>query len=47
MPEQPFPDLFKQEQFNPVNPNPDPNKIGFAMFNNSTRQQVRELTTQK
>jgi hypothetical protein len=41
---QPFPDLFKKEQFNPVNPNPDPNKIGFALFNNSTRQQVRDLT---
>jgi hypothetical protein len=41
---QPFFELFKKEQFNPVNPNPDPNKIGFALFNNSTRQQVRDIT---
>jgi len=41
---QPFPDLFKNEEFSPVNPNPDPNKIGFALFNNATRQQVRDLT---
>jgi hypothetical protein len=43
-PVQPFPDLFKNEQFCPVNPNPNPDKIGFALFNNATRQQVKELT---
>jgi len=43
-PVQPFPDLFTNEQFCPVNPNPEPNKIGFALFNNPTRQQVKDLT---
>ena len=43
-PQQPFPDLFKNEQFSPVNPNPEPNKIGYALFNNATRQQVKDLT---
>jgi hypothetical protein len=41
---QPFPNLFKNEQFSLVNPNPEPEKIGFALFNNATRQQVRDLT---
>jgi hypothetical protein len=43
-PQQPFPSLFKDEQFCPINPNPNPEKIGFALFNNATRQQVKELT---
>ena len=43
-PVQPFPDLFKNEQFCPSNPNPNPDKIGFALFNNATRQQVKDLT---
>ena len=43
-PEQPFPDLFKNEQFCPANPNPNPDKIGYALFNNATRQQVKDLT---
>lgn len=43
-PSQPFPNLFKNEQFCPTNPNPHPEKIGFALFNNATRQQVKELT---
>jgi len=43
-PEQPFPNLFKNESFCPVNPNPSPNTIGFALFNNATRQQVKDLT---
>jgi hypothetical protein len=42
--EQPFPDLFKNEQFCPINPNSNPDKIGFALFNNATRQQVKDLT---
>lgn len=41
---QPFPDLFKKQQFNPVNPNAHPDKVGFALFNNPTRQQIKELT---
>jgi len=45
-PVQPFPDLFKNEQFCPNNPNPNPDKIGFALFNNATRQQVKDLTKQ-
>ena len=42
--EQPFPDLFKQEQFVPTNPNAHPEKIGYALFNNATRQQLKDLT---
>ena len=41
---QPFPDLFKTEQFNMFNPNPDPTHIGFGLFNNATRQHVKDLT---
>ena len=40
---QPFPDLFKQEQFSPNNPNQHPDKIGYALFNNATRQQIKDL----
>lgn len=43
-PSQPFPDLFKTDKFCPVNPNPEPNKIGYALFNNATRQQLKDLT---
>jgi hypothetical protein len=43
-PDQPFPDLFKTEQFSPCNPNPNTDKIGFGLFNNATRQQIRDLT---
>lgn len=43
-PVQPFPDLFKTEQFNPNNPNANSDKIGYALFNNATRQQVKDLT---
>jgi hypothetical protein len=43
-PIQPFPELFKNEQFCPINPNPDPDRIGYALFNNSTRQQIKDLT---
>ena len=41
---QPFPDLFKSERFNMFNPNPNPDIIGFGLFNNATRQQVKDLT---
>ncbi len=44
--QQPFPTLFEQEQFHPTNPNPNPDKIGFALFNNATRQQIKDLTKQ-
>jgi hypothetical protein len=43
-PTQPFPELFKTENFCPTNPNPSPDKIGFQLFNNATRQQVKDLT---
>ena len=41
---QPFPDLFANQQFCPINPNPNQNKIGYAVFNNATRQQTKDLT---
>ena len=41
---QPFPDLFKKEIFGPTNTNPESNKIGYSLFNNATRQQLKELT---
>ena len=43
---QPFPELFKKETFGPTDTNPDSNKIGFALFNNATRQQLKDLTKQ-
>ena len=42
--QQPFPTLFQTEQFAPINPNQNPDRVGFALFNNATRQQVRDLT---
>jgi hypothetical protein len=45
-PQQPFPELFKNQQFSPNNPNPNSDKIGFALFNNATRQQTKDLTKQ-
>jgi len=42
--QQPFPNLFQNEQFCPVNPNRNPEKVGYALFNNSTRQQTKDLT---
>jgi hypothetical protein len=35
--------LFKKEEFNCFNPNPEPSKIGYALFHNSTRQQLKTL----
>lgn len=40
---QPFPKLFESETFCPVNPNPNPDKIGYSLFNNATRQQIKDL----
>lgn len=41
---QPFPDLFQKQQFDAFDPNPNKNQIGYAMFNNSTRQQLKEVS---
>lgn len=35
-------ELFHKDKFNCFNPNPNPSKIGFALFNNSTRQQLKD-----
>ena len=43
---QPFPDLFKKETFGPTDMNLNANKIGYALFNNATRQQLKDLTKQ-
>lgn len=42
--QQPFKDLFNEGAFSPVNPNAYPEKVGFALFNNATRQQTKDLT---
>jgi hypothetical protein len=42
--QQPFPGLFINEQFSPTNPNQHPDKVGFSLFNNATRQQTKDLT---
>ena len=42
--QQPFPDLFKKEEFGPETTNTDPTVIGYALFNNPTRQQLKNLT---
>lgn len=44
--QQPFPELFQNQPFSPTNPNSNPDKIGFALFNNATRQQTKDLTKQ-
>ena len=44
IPQQPFPNLFQTQSFSPSNPNPNSDKIGFALFNNATRQQLKDLT---
>ena len=41
--QQPFPELFHDQTFNPVNANPPSDKIGYALFNNATRMQLKEL----
>ena len=42
---QPFPGLFKKETFGPTDTTPESKKIGFSLFNNATRQQLKDLTT--
>jgi hypothetical protein len=44
-PYQPFPELFKQEEFCPFNPNLNPDVVGYSLFNNATRQQTKDLST--
>ena len=39
---QPFPELFTEEKFNSFNPNPE--NVGDGLFNNCTRQQIKDLT---
>ena len=41
---QPFPELFRHETLPPFNPNQHPKDIGFGLFNNATRQQLKDLT---
>ena len=43
---QPFPELFKKETFAPNDVNPYASTIGYALFNNATRQQLKDLTKQ-
>ena len=45
--QQPFPNLFQNEIFSSKNCNPNSEKIGFSLFNNATRQQIKDLTDQK
>jgi len=42
--QQPFPNLFKEQNFQQFNPNSHPNDIGYSLFNNATRQQLKDLT---
>lgn len=42
--QQPFPDLFLEQQFAPTKPSYDANMIGYCLFNNATRQQTKDLT---
>ena len=41
---QPFPDLFKKEDLGPSELNADPRAMGVSLFNNPTRQQLKDLT---
>jgi len=40
--QQPFPGLFQNEHFNSFNPNPE--NLGQGLFQNCTRQQLKDLT---
>ena len=42
--EQPFPGLFKKDELGPTELNADPRVIGVSLFNNATRQQLKDLT---
>jgi hypothetical protein len=41
---QPFPELFKKDDLSTSSSNTDPTTIGYALFNNATRQQLKNLT---
>jgi len=41
---QPFPGLFKKEELGPSELNADPKIMGISLFNNATRQQLKDLT---
>ena len=41
--DQPFPDLFRKQTFS-TNDHLVSNELGYALFNNATRQQVKDLT---
>jgi len=43
---QPFPELFKKVTFGPTDKSTEANKIGYSLFNNATRQQLKDLTKQ-
>jgi hypothetical protein len=38
--------LFENPNFNSFNPNPSPNEVGFSLFNNPTRIQIKNITKQ-
>jgi hypothetical protein len=42
--ETPFPNLFSVQEFFPFDANPNADIIGYALFNNATRQQLKDLT---
>lgn len=42
-PQQPFPNLFVEEKFGPDNKNVHSDTVGFALFNNATRQQTKNV----
>ena len=42
--DQPFPGLFKKEELGPTDLNADPRVMGVGIFNNATRQQLKDLT---
>ena len=42
-PSQPFPELFQSPTFASFDPNPSSQHIGLGLFNNDTRQQLKDL----
>ena len=44
--QQPFPNLFKEERLK-TSQNQNAEKIGYGLFNNATRQQLKDLTNMK
>jgi len=41
--QQPFPDLFQKQTFNSNSNIDNSNNLGYALFNNATRQQVKDI----